>query len=41
MKEQVNKQALNASKECKEKALNSNKIVTKDEDKAPGVSDKK
>lgn len=40
MKEQVNKQALKASKECKEKALNNNKIVTKNEDKATGVQDK-
>lgn len=41
MKNQVNKEALKASKECKYKAINGNKIVTKDENKTSGVQQKK
>lgn len=41
MNSKVNKEALKASKECKEKALNRQQIVVKNEDKASRVPEKK
>lgn len=41
MKDKVNKDRLNASKECKQKAINSNKIVIKDENNDTKVQQKK